>query len=132
MNRGRILKVRPGHDANCSSYAYVGAFLAGIFGYAMLWATLAFVLLISWPRRLGTMLGKRGKIALWYVPNVLALAAFLYWAFTSGAMDYGSVICVGPMALIMLVGMVGGWAVISKAAKGTRREPGTPEPPPAE
>ena len=131
MNKGKILKIRPGHDANCSGMAYMGGVLVGLFGYVMLWAILAFVLLLSWPRRLGSILGQGGKMALWFVPQVLALAVFLYWAFTSGAMDYGSVICVGPLALIMLVGMVGGWALVSKAAKGIRRPPETAEPPSA-
>ena len=132
MSRGKILKVRPGHDANCSAVAYMGGILVSILGYAMLWGILAFVVLYSWPRRLGTILGKGGKLALWLVPQILALAAFLYWAFTSGATNYGSVICVWPLALIMLIGMGGGWVLISRAAKGTKRAPGTVEPPPAE
>ena len=36
MSKGRILKVRPGHDANCSTMAYMGGILVSILGYAMI------------------------------------------------------------------------------------------------
>lgn len=74
------------------------------------------------------MLGKGGELALSLVPQVLALAAFVCRAYTSGAMDYGSVICVGPLALVMIVGMVGGWFLVGKAAKRIKRAPGSAEP----
>jgi hypothetical protein len=116
----------------CGSYADVGAFLVAFLGYVMLWVILAFVLLVSWRRRLGTMLGTGGKLVLWTIPQVLAFAVYLCWAYTSGAMDNGSTIGVGPLALVMLVGMVGGWALVSEAAEGRKRAPDAAEPPPPE
>ena len=53
------------------------------------------------------MLGKGGEPALWPVPQVLALASFVCRAYTSGAMDYVSSVCMGPAALVVLIGWEG-------------------------
>lgn len=110
MNRGKILKVRPGHDANCSAMAYMGGVLVGFLGYALLFGIMVFVQLRLETGRLGS---KLVLMALWFIPLVLALAAFLTWAYTSGAMAYGSAVCVFPVALVMLIGMVVGWTMLS-------------------
>lgn len=117
MNKGKLLKFRPGRDANCSSYAYVGLFLVGIMGYLLLLGVSVIVQIVLRTQKLRSQIGTNTRIGLWVTPHLLAVAAFLYWSFTSGAMEYGSIVCVGPITLLMLIGLGVGWATIVATAK---------------
>ncbi len=122
MRKGKILKMRPGHNANCSSYAYLGGILVGFVGYMLLLPILAVVQSSLRTRSLGSKLGVGTlRIAWWIVPHLLVLAALLAWAFASGAMEYGSAFYVGGLALIMLIGMGVGWARIATKSRAAQK-----------
>jgi hypothetical protein len=105
MNTGKILKLRPGRDANCSAMDYLGGVLVGFVAYMALLVVLSIVHAVLRSKGVAAKLGKR-MVWVWVPPQAAVLIIFLIWAFQSGAMEYGSVICVVPLALIMLIGMV--------------------------
>lgn len=106
MNKGKILKVRHGHDANCSSYAYMGYILVAFLGYAALLCALVATQTALRARKWAgePWLGK-AKIGLWVLPHLVGIGLLLVTAFESGAMNYGSSVCVGGLVLVMLITM---------------------------
>jgi hypothetical protein len=116
MNKGKILKVRPGHDANCSGMAYMGGVLIGMFGHGLLLMTLIPVqIAVRWKWKLRT------RIALWVVPHLVAIAVLLVWGFRSGAMEYGSLVFVWGLVILMLIALAVGWGVIAARHKAPAR-----------
>ena len=125
MSKGKILKVRPGHEANCSSSAYIGYILITFVGYAALLGVLLVTQVAMRARRFAgkPWLGK-AKIGLWVIPHLVATAILLIVSSEVGAMDYGSSVCVGGLALVMLTGMGVGWAKIAAKPRAARKAAG--------
>ena len=125
MNKGKILQVRPGHEANCSSHAYIGYILMTFVGYA---ALLGVLLVTQVAMRAGRFAGKPWlggvKIGLWVIPHLVAVAILLVASFEVGAMNYGSSVCVGGLALVMLIGMGVDWADIAAKPGAERKAAG--------
>ena len=115
MKKGKILKVRPGYDANCSSHAYIGYILVNLAAYGALLLVLVLAQVALRAKRLADKpwLDKL-RLGLWIIPHVLGIVIVLALGYESGAMNYGSSICVGAVGVVMLAGMGVGWARIAR------------------
>ena len=113
MKKGKILKARPGHDANCSSHAYIGYILVNLAAYGALLLVLVLAQVALRAKHLADKpwLSKL-KLGLWIVPHLLGIGVTLFLGFESGAMNYGSSVCVGGVVLMMLIGMSVGFVRI--------------------
>ena len=110
MNAGKILKVRLGHDANCSSLTYLGGVIVSYSAYLALVLTLVIIRVILRKTGLAAKLGRRKTLMLvWVIPQALALVALLVWAIWSGAMMYASFLCVGVLALVIIAVTIVGY-----------------------
>ena len=113
MKIGKILKFHPGRDANCSSLDYLGAMLVGGLIYTA-YSGIVYGILRGKFLTNRLFAGKNWWIGL----QVLALVVWLIFAKLSGAADYGTLlICVGPLALVMLIVMAFGASQIGKPPK---------------
>ena len=121
MNKGKILKLRSGRDANCSSSTYIGAILISFVVYLGLLGLLAIVQAFLRTRQLTGRLGPRTRVAWWVVPHLLILTVFLVLAFLSGAMNYGSSLFVMVLAVIMLIGLTVGWRRVETSSRAAEK-----------
>lgn len=123
MNKGKVLKARPGHDANCSSSAYIGYILVNFAAYGALLLVLVVAQVALRAQRLADKpwLNKL-KLGLWIVPHLLGIGVTLFLGVESGAMNYGSSVCVGMVVLMMLIGMGVGWAKIAAKQEAAQKE----------
>jgi len=115
MNRGKILKVRPGHDANCSAISYIGHVLVSYAGYGVFLSVLVVVQGALQASRLAAKpwIG-RLRIASWVIPHLMAMPILWLWASNEGVTNYGSVVCIGALELALLISLVVGWAKIAR------------------
>jgi hypothetical protein len=133
MNKGKILKVRPGHDANCSSHAYILHVMVSYGAYVwflLVMAAAQFPLLIMrlagkpWaakPWIVGLMIG------VWVIPHVAAMPILWNWASGTGMMDYGTAVCIYVLELAMLVSLGVGCVVIAGLPRALRGKSLPPE-----
>ena len=126
MNKGRILKMRPGHDANCSSYAYIGHVMVSYGAYLVFLLVMAaaqFPVLIMrlaakpWAAKPWIV---RLMIGLWVIPHVAAMPILWNWASGTGMMNYGSAVCIYVLELAMLANLGVGCAVIAGLPRAVR------------
>ncbi len=120
MNRGKILKMRPGRDANCSSYAYIAEVMVSFVGYGVFLLVLVVAQVGLQARRLAAKpwIG-RLRIVSWVIPHLVAMPVLWIWASGTGATNYGSVVCIGALELALLIGLGVGFFKIrsSQAAR---------------
>jgi hypothetical protein len=122
MKKGRILKVRPGQDANCSSYAYMGHLLISYGAYLVFLLALAVAQLALSVKRLAAKpwIGQL-RTGLWVIPHLLAIPILWIWASSEGVTNYASVVCVGVLELGLLISLGVGWAVIASRSQSRRK-----------
>ena len=125
MNKGRILKMRPGHDANCSAMSYIGEVMVSYGGYLVFLLVLVMAQLALLVSRLAAKpwIG-RLRVALWVIPHLIAMPILWIWASGTGMMGYGSAACVGVLELAMLISLGVGWARITAKPRAAQREAG--------
>jgi len=110
MHKGKILKIRIGHEANCSS-GMVAMFMLMVGGVTYL--PLSLITAAIQASKLRADVARTGKrIGYWVVPQVLGLgvAAFLvYWAFTSNYAVTGPLITALAMGLSFALSVTAGY-----------------------
>jgi hypothetical protein len=118
MNKGRILKVHHGHDANCSAISYMGHVIVSYGAYLAYLLLLLVVQLTLLAKRLATKpwIG-RLRVALWIIPHLVAMPVLWIWASGTGMTNYGSVVCVGVLELALLISLGVGWTKIARRSR---------------
>ncbi len=125
MNRGKILRVRPGHDANCSAMSYIGEVVVSYVGYgAFLLALVGIQVALQTKRLAAKPWIDWLKIVSWVIPHLVAMAVLWIWASGTGMMGYGSAACVGVLELAMLISLGVGWARITAKPRAARKAAG--------
>ena len=120
MNKGKILQVRPGHDANCSAMSYIGHVLVSYGAYLVFLLALVAAQLVLLIRRLAAKpwIG-RLRIALWAIPHLAAMPILWIWASNEGVTSYGSVVCIGALELALLISLGVGWVIIARRSRAS-------------
>jgi len=115
MNKGKILKLRLGHDANCSAMSYIAEVMVSYGGYLLFLLVLVVAQVALQAKRLATkpQIG-RLRLILWVVPHLVAMPFLWIWASGTGMTGYASVICVGVLELALLISLGVGWVTISR------------------
>ena len=128
MNKGKILQVRPGHEANCSAMSYIGHVLASYVAYVVFLLALVVVQLVLLIRRVAAKpwIG-RLRIALWVIPHLAAMPILWIWASNERVTSYGSVVCIGALELALLISLGVGWLIIARLSRASQPKRLPPE-----
>ncbi len=116
MKQGRVLKIRPGRDANCSSEAYIGVVLVSYTAYAVLFLVLLLAEGTLSIRRWGERLSKV-RMWVWVAPQALAVAVLLGFGYYSGAMDYASGLFIWFLVGLAMAAIGIGWGLLGLLGK---------------
>ena len=126
MHKGKILKMRRGHEANCSSMSYMGHVLASWAGYAVFLTGLVGAQVVL---RIGRLAARPWsgplRLGVWVLPHMIAIPALWIWASGTGMTGYATVVCVGLLELALLISL--GVGVVRLRSFSTGRAPAGPQ-----
>ncbi len=119
MKQHGILKFELGRRANCSSYNYVFVPIVTTAIYLVFFLIAILVEALEAKK----MKNEQTAVGVWVGANLVATVALTVWAITTGMMDYGSAICIFPIAGIPLLLMAVGIPLVRRFYRAGRHQP---------